>query len=119
MLEKLQAVEDKYRELESMIADPDILQDMDRWQRCSKEHAELAPIVEKFREYKKVTKDIEEDKALFDEPLDDEMRHLAEQEIAALTERQQALREEFPVIHPHRTGVVHLRPAAAQGDGLV
>lgn len=98
MLEKLQAVEDKYRELESMIADPDILQDMDRWQRCSKEHAELAPIVEKFREYKKVTKDIEEDKALFNEPLDDEMRHLAEQEIAALTERQQALREAFPIL---------------------
>ena len=98
MLEKLQAVEDKYRELESMIADPDILQDMDRWQRCNKEHAELAPIVEKFREYKKLTKNIEDDKALFDEPLDDEMRHLAEQEIAALTERQQALREEFPVL---------------------
>jgi len=98
VLEKLQAVEDKYRELESMIADPDILQDMDRWQRCNKEHAELAPIVEKFREYKKLTKNIEDDKALFDEPLDDEMRHLAEQEIAALTERQQALREEFPVL---------------------
>ena len=54
MLDKLQAVEDKYMELESLISDPDVLSDMQKWQRYNKEHAALLPIVEKFREYKKV-----------------------------------------------------------------
>lgn len=48
MLEKLQAVEDKYMELESLDHDPDTIQDIERWQRYSKEHASLTPVVEKF-----------------------------------------------------------------------
>ena len=36
MLSKLQAVEDKYLELESMISDPSVLEDMTRWQRYNK-----------------------------------------------------------------------------------
>ena len=66
MLEKLQAVEDKFLELESLISDPDVIADMSRWQKYSKEHASLAPIVEKFREYKEVVKGIDEAKAMFD-----------------------------------------------------
>ena len=70
MLDKLQAVEDKYMELESLISDPDVLSDMQKWQHYNKEHAALLPIVEKFREYKKVCQTIEDDKAMFDEPLE-------------------------------------------------
>ena len=76
MLEKLQAVEDKYMELESLISDPDTIQDIERWQRYSKEHASLTPVVEKFRVYKKVVRGIADDKAMFAEPLDDELRKL-------------------------------------------
>ena len=39
MLDKLQAIEDKYRELESLISDPSVLADMEKWQRLSREHA--------------------------------------------------------------------------------
>ena len=81
MLEKLQAVEDKYMELESLISDPDTIQDIERWQRYSKEHASLTPLVEKFRVYKKVVRGIADDKAMFAEPLDDEMRKLVEEEL--------------------------------------
>ena len=66
MLEQLQAVEDKYLELESLISDPDVLRDVAKWQRYNKEHAALSPVVEKFREYKQVVKSIEEDKAMFE-----------------------------------------------------
>ena len=47
MLDKLHAVEEKYRELESLISDPAVLADMPKWQKLSREHAQLAPIVEK------------------------------------------------------------------------
>ncbi len=98
VLDKLQAVEDKYLELESLIGDPDVLQDMDRWQRYNKEHAALMPVVEKFREYKKVVKGIEDDKAMFDEPLDDEMRKLVEEELSMFRARKEALDAELPVL---------------------
>lgn len=98
LLEKLQAVEDKYLELESLISDPATIQDIDRWQRYNKEHASLSPIVEKFRFYKKVVAEIREDKAMFDEPLDDEMRRLVEAELAELMQQKEALDRELPIL---------------------
>lgn len=98
MLEKLQAVEDKYLELESLISDPAAMQDMNRWQRYSKEHASLTPIVEKFREYKRVLKSIAEDKAMFEESLDDEMRKMVEEELAGLAAQKERLDRELPIL---------------------
>ena len=91
MLDKLQALEDKYLELESLISDPDVLQDMAKWQRYSKEHASLAPIVEKICKYKKICQGIEDDRAMFDEPLDDEMRKLVEEELAELKKQKEEM----------------------------
>ena len=98
MLEKLQAVEDKFLELESLISDPDVIADMSRWQKYSKEHASLAPIVEKFREYKEVVKGIDEAKAMFDESLDDEMRKFVEEELADLKAQKEVLDNELPIL---------------------
>ena len=98
MLEKLQAVEDKFLELESLISDPDVIADMSRWQKYSKEHAGLAPIVEKFREYKEVVKGIDEAKAMFDESLDDEMRKFVEEELAELKAQKEVLDNELPIL---------------------
>jgi len=115
VLSKLQAVEDKYLELESLISDPDTIKDIDRWQRYSKEHASLTPVVEKFREYKRVVTGIAEDKAMFDEPLDDEMRKLVEEELAALTAQKEILDRELPILllpkdpHDDKNVIVEIR----------
>ena len=85
-------------ELESLISDPDVLQDIEKWQRFNKEHSALAPIVEKYREYKKVCQGIEDDKAMFDEPLDAEMRKLVEEELAAYRQQKEALDAELPIL---------------------
>lgn len=98
MLEKLQAVEDKFLELESLISDPDVIADMSRWQKYSKEHASLAPIVEKFREYKEVVKGIDEAKAMFAESLDAEMRKFVEEELADLKAQKEVLDEQLPIL---------------------
>jgi len=98
LLDKLQSIEDKYLELESLISDPDVMQDMDRWQRYSKEHASLVPIVEKIRDYKKVCGGIEDARAMFEEPLDDDMRKLVEEELAELRARKEVLDGEMPLL---------------------
>lgn len=98
MLEKLQAVEDKYRELESLISDPEVMADMTKWQAYTKEHAALTPIVEKFRTYKKVVAGIDEAKAMFHESLDDEMRKFVEEELANLVKQKEKLGRELPIL---------------------
>ena len=98
MLDKLHAVEEKYRELESLISDPAVLADMPKWQKLSREHAQLVPIVEKYREYKKVREGLLEAKAIFDDNPDADMRRLAEDEIAELRPRLEALERELPIL---------------------
>lgn len=98
MLDKLQAVEDKYMQLESMISDPDIIADMTKWQKYSREHAALSVIVEKFREYKKACQGIDEAKAMFEEQLEDDFRKMVETEIAELREVKERLEAELPIL---------------------
>ena len=98
MLDKLHAVEEKYRELESLISDPAVLADMPKWQKLSREHAQLAPVVEKYREYKKVREGLAEAKAIFDDNPDADMRRLAEDEIAELRPRLEVLERELPIL---------------------
>ena len=98
MLDKLHAVEEKYRELESLISDPAVLADMPKWQKLSREHAQLVPIVEKYREYKTVREGLAEAKAIFDDNPDADMRRLAEDEIAELRPRLEALERELPIL---------------------
>ena len=98
MLDKLHAVEEKYRELESLISDPAVLANMPKWQKLSREHAQLAPVVEKYREYKKVREGLLEAKAIFDDNPDADMRRLAEDEIAELRPRLEALERELPIL---------------------
>ena len=98
MLNKLQAVEDKYMQLESMISDPDVIADMTKWQKYSREHANLGVIVEKFREYKEVRKGIDDAKEMFEEQLEDDFRKMVEAELAELRVRQEALEAELPIM---------------------
>lgn len=98
MLGKLQAVEDKYMQLESMISDPDIIADMTKWQKYNREHAALGVIVEKFREYKKVCQGITDAREMFNEQLDDDFRKMVEAELSELKVAKENLEEELPIL---------------------
>lgn len=98
MLDKLQAVEDKYLELESLISDPAVIADMEKWQRYSKEHAGLAPIVEKIREYKRVTAGIDDARSMLEEKLEDDMRKMVVDELNELTAEKEILDKELPLL---------------------
>ena len=99
MIDKLQAVEDKFLELESLISDPSVLADMPRWQRFNREHAGLEPIVAAYREYKAVCHAIEDSKAMLDEGIEeDDFRHIVEEELAEQRSRKEQLDNELPVL---------------------
>ena len=99
MINKLQAVEDKYMELESVISDPDVLADMAKWQKYNKEHSNLEPIVTAFREYKRACQGIEDAKEMLsDSSLDDEMKEMANEELKELRARKEELDNELPIL---------------------
>ncbi|MBQ9376319.1 MAG: peptide chain release factor 1 [Schwartzia sp.] len=98
MMERLSALEDTYREMESLLGDPDVLADMTRWQSVTRKHAELAPIVEKLREYRRGETELADDEAMLEEPLDAEMKSLVTEELATLRAAKEALDKELPVL---------------------
>lgn len=97
MFNKLNAVADKYDELEALLSDPDVMADMEKWQRYTREHAALTPIVTAYRDYQAALLTIAEDKGLLDEA-DSEMKQLLEEEIAAQEERRDQLAQELPIL---------------------
>ncbi len=64
MLGKLQAIEDKFLDLESKISDPSIIANQTEWQKLTRTHAKLSEIVEVFREYKQVRTHIDDAKEM-------------------------------------------------------
>ena len=97
MLSKLNAVADKYRELEALLSDPDVMADMEKWQRYTREHASLTPIIEAYADYQKALATIDEDKEMLAEA-DAEMKEMLTEEIAAAEARRDARAAELPIL---------------------
>ena len=98
MLDKLQAIEDKYLQLESMISDPDIIADMNKWQKYTWEHSKLGEIVVKFREYKEVLQGLDDAKEMQKEETDDEFKKMIDLEVAELKTKLSVLETELPIL---------------------
>ena len=87
MFERLDQTELKYEELNKALSSPDIVSDSARFQKTAKAHSELAPIVEKYREYKDLTRGIQESKTMLADESDLEMRAYAQDELTQLEQR--------------------------------
>lgn len=98
MFDRLNFVENKYEELSIKISDPSVIADQKEWQKLCKEHAEIEIVVTKYREYKKVLSDIENDKEMFQEEDDRELKDLLSEELKDLAKHQEELEEELKVL---------------------
>src|SRR5699024_10401008 len=68
------------------------------WQKLAKEHAEVEPIVMKYREFNEAVKTLEEDKEMLKEKLDDEFKEMLKGEITELESQVAALEEELKIL---------------------
>ena len=99
MLEKLQQVEDRFVEVCDLICNPDVISDISKYTSLMKEHKNLEPLVEKYREYKAVKKNEEDAKELLEESGGDkEMAEMALLEIEESKEKAAVLSEELKVM---------------------
>ena len=99
MLNKLTSVEERYEEVNSLLYDPDVISDMNKYSALMKEHKSLTPIVEKFREYKKADEDFTSAKAMLDEGgLDKDFRELVQAEYEESGALKEKLFEELKIL---------------------
>ena len=97
MLDKLQTLEGKYEELNNLLSDPKVFASPSDFQKYSREHAELQPIVEKIREYKKLIADRESTEELLGSG-DAEIKELAKAELEDLKKRVPVFEEELKLM---------------------
>lgn len=99
MFEKLSFIEERYNELSEQISDPAVIADQDKFRKLCKEQSDITPIVEKYREYKKLTQDMEDSEAMLaDGGLDKELREMAEDEISECKKSLEKINEELKIL---------------------
>lgn len=98
MLDKLQAIEDKYDELEKLISDPDVIANQSEWQKHAKAHSKLMDIVTKYREYKAVLTSIEDAQEMLAESPEPDFRQMVEVELSEQKAKVGGLQDELKIL---------------------
>ncbi len=95
MLDRLESMERRYEELNELIAQPEVALNPSRLQSLAQEQANLDNIVAKYRQYKAVTKTLQETQTLLDDGLEPEMVALVKEEIGKLKKQQETVLHEL------------------------
>lgn len=121
MFDKLDGIEEKYKDLERLLSSPEVINDQNQYQKYAKALAELQETVSVYQEYKKVSKELEEAKAMVQEEQDPELVAMAENEEEELRKRQGDIAEQLRLLllpkdpHDDKNVIVEIR-AGAGGD---
>ena len=97
MFGKLEALENKYVELEKQLADPDVYNDQEIYRKTAKAHADLRDVVELFRRHRRLVQEIADNKALLHDS-DPDIKAMAQEEIAAAEEELPKLEQQLKVL---------------------
>jgi peptide chain release factor 1 len=95
MLEKLERVEQRYEELNQLMATPEVATNPDRIRRLAQEQAELQDLVETLRRYRAVEEELEDTEEMLEDSLGEEMHALVEDEIEKLSQKRDHLWQEL------------------------
>jgi peptide chain release factor 1 len=98
MLEKLEAIEKTYEELTQQMIDPSVIGDQGRYSKAARHHRELEPVVEKYRELRKLDTDITGTREILRDVNDEEMRQLAALELPDLEEKRTQVENELKIL---------------------
>ncbi|MFO3664885.1 peptide chain release factor 1 [Anaerococcus sp. ENR0831] len=121
MFENLDHIRENYKDLELKLADPEVLSDIDKFTKISREYNSLKPIVEKYEEILNAQATIEENQELMNETNDSEMLDMLKEEISENKKNLETYNEEMRILlipkDPNDTKdvIVEIRPGAG-GD---
>jgi peptide chain release factor 1 len=97
MFDKLKELEEKYVALEKRLSDPDVLKDQKEYQALTKEHYDTGQVVQVYRKYRDVERQIEDNRLLLKDP-DSDIRELAQEELKELEHEAEELKEQLKVL---------------------
>jgi peptide chain release factor 1 len=97
MIDRLNQMEARYNALSQQMSDPTLVNDQKKFQAIAKESRDMEPVIEKFREWKKVSEGIAEAKAMLTDS-DADLRAMAEEELASLEPKLEPIEEELKVM---------------------
>jgi len=98
MIERLKKIKEKFEELTKELIDPNVLADMNVWQKKSKEQSDLSPIVEKYDEYVKIENDMKDAEELLKTETDQEMLAMLNDEYYSGKEKLKEIEEELKIL---------------------
>jgi peptide chain release factor 1 len=97
MFDRLDQLEEKYEDLGRQLSDPKIVTDQENYRKVSKQHRDLEPTVEKFRQYRTLRDGIADAKAMATDA-DPDIREMAAAELEALEPKMEQVSEELKVM---------------------
>ncbi len=97
MLNKLEEVADRFREVEGLLSDPKVVNDQTRYRALTKEHAGLVDVVSSYEKYCRITEEIAGSQELLKDP-DPDVREMASAEVAELREEQGRLEAQLKLM---------------------
>jgi peptide chain release factor 1 len=121
MLEKLEAIKQRFEEIEMQLSSPEIISDMKRFTALNKTYRELEEVVEAYKEYKNVLSNIDHSREVLSKEKDEEFRQMAKADVDELEEKKQKLEEHIRYLlipkdpEDDRKAIVEIR-AGTGGD---
>ncbi len=95
MLEKLQAIKERWEEVEAELSNPDTISDMKRFAKLNKEYKDLGKIVDQYHIYKNIVSNMEVNKDILSNEKDQELREMAKEEQDILYTQKEEKEEEI------------------------
>jgi len=96
--QKLNSIEAKYDELTQQLSSAEVLADSSRYQKLARTHADLAEVVNKYREWREIDKNLTGARQLLVEADDPEMKQMAHEEERTLTDKVQIVERELKLL---------------------
>ena len=98
MLEKLEALYNRWQEIEQQLNDPGIMSDMKRYVKLNRDYKDLQPVVNAYLRYKKIDSDMASAKEVLHKEKDEDFRAMAKEEVNMLNEEKETLEDEIQVL---------------------
>ena len=99
MFDKLSFIEKQHEELAAKISDPEVIANQELWRKLCKEHSDMTPIVEKYKEYKSNKNVIDEAKEIMNDPTaDKDFKDMAMEESLEAKANIERIEEELKIL---------------------
>ncbi len=98
LLDKVLSLQDKYRQLEAQLSDPEVIGDMKRFVQLNKDYKELQPIIRAGLEYKRLLDDLSQAKDIFMNEKDEDLKEMAREEIAGIEPRIPGMEQDIKLM---------------------